>query len=227
MVIGDDARLPDGHVPLAAAALVGVERQFDAFAAEVPVTDQQREVALLGPAFAELPMEVAQRGPVLRNDQATAGLAVQTVYKVELTIVGTRGAQCLDQAVTHAAATVNGDTGRLVEDDQIVVLVENRADDQRLQVGRCRTHAVRRSPPHRRQPNPIAFHEALRGLGALAVDAHLAFAQQPVDVRPRYALEHAQQEIVESLASVPGTGFDIGHRLAASLGRGFGFALAS
>jgi hypothetical protein len=49
------------HVPLAAAALVGVERQFDAFGPQVPLAANQCQVVLFSPAFAQLQVQVAQR----------------------------------------------------------------------------------------------------------------------------------------------------------------------
>ena len=57
-----------------------------------------------------------------------------------------------------------------------------------------------RGHPHGRQAHQVAGLDARVGLRAALVDAHLAGADDAVDVRLRHALEMAEEKVVEPLA---------------------------
>jgi len=109
-------------------------------------------------------------------------------------------AHLLDGAEPDPAAAVAGEPAGLVQRDEVAVLEHDpRAEVAQAALGGL--HRVfRRRDPHRRDAQQFAAGEALVGLGPLAVDAHLAGAQQAVDVGPRHALEQAEQEVVQALA---------------------------
>lgn len=168
--------------------------------------------------------------PPLRDDQAAARLAVEPVHEVEFGGLGTGGPEHLDHAVGHPAAAVHGDAGRLVEDQDVVVLVDDGPEhplDERA-ARRAGARGRRFGLPHRRDPDPVARRDALVGPCALAVHAHLALAEQPVDVRPRDTLQVPDQEVVEPLAVVAFAGFDVANAARGRLAcRGFALILVS
>ena len=97
---------------------------------------------------------------------------------------------------------VDREARRLVEHEKARVLVHDRGLHGREQPVRkaLRRRVRRRGLPHGRQPHFVVGCQAVVRLLALAVDADLAAAQQPVDPAPRYPGQLAQQEIVESLS---------------------------
>ena len=111
---------------------------------------------------------------------------------------------------------MDGDAGWLVDADQRVVLV----DDRKLASGRFRPLAAI-GDPHRRNPDLVAERQAGVGGGATAVDAHLAGADDTVQVGARHALENLGEEVVEALAVGAGVDADVLHtrrrRLVAAL----------
>jgi hypothetical protein len=90
---------------------------------------------------------------------------------------------------------MHGHAGRFVDRQQLVVLVQHgelacRYGGGTLGLG----HA------HRRQPHLVAQRQPGIGGGAATVDAHLARADDPIDMGLGHALELAQQEVVQPLA---------------------------
>ena len=164
-------------------------------------------------------MQVAQRRAALGHEQAAARLPIQPVHEIQFLAVRPGGPQGLDHAVRHAAAAVHRDARRLVQDQQVLVLVDDGGGEQVLQrlAGRAVTPAAaaRLRTTHRGQPDPVAGCDTLVGLGALAVHPHLALAQQAVDVGPRHALQDPDQEIVEPLPGIALAGVDVLHARAA------------
>ena len=65
---------------------------------------------------------------------------------------------------------------------------------------RWRPGLLRFGDAHRRNTHLVAVGNPRVGLGALAVDAHLAGTQDPVDQALRHALELAGKKIVDALA---------------------------
>ena len=69
------------------------------------------------------------------------------------------------------------------------------------QGGRGRSgRRVRAGTPDGRDAQPVPGLHAIRGGGAPLVDAHLSFAEEPVDPRARDALQARHQIVVQSLA---------------------------
>jgi hypothetical protein len=69
------------------------------------------------------------------------------------------------------------------------------------------------SHPNRRNTQHIAGRETRIRLGPLAVDAHLAGAQQPVNHALRHPFEHGYQRVVDALAIPLGTDLDLTYTL--------------
>ena len=132
-------------------------------------------------------------------EQQPAGVAIDAMHEFER-FVGPRGAQRLDDAEAHAAAAVHGDAGRLVDDQQPRIFVDDGAD-QALHHRRRRAARRRGSAgAHRRHPHDVACQQPLIGLGALAVHAHLAFADHAKDMGLGHVLEDSAEKVVEPLA---------------------------
>ena len=62
-----------------------------------------------------------------------------------------------------------------------------------------RPGSLRRIDPHRRQTHFIALLNPVLSIHALAIDAHLALAQQPINPAARHGLEVPHQEIIDPL----------------------------
>jgi hypothetical protein len=123
------------------------------------------------------------------------------VDELEEARLRSRGAQALDHAVRDAAAAVDGDAGRLVQRDEVVVLVEDRELLARPRgPGRTRGRRRRLPGPDRRQPDAVALGQPGIRACALAVHANLAGPDDPVEVALGHALERLGEEIVEALA---------------------------
>jgi hypothetical protein len=108
------------------------------------------------------------------------------------------GAQLFDDAEAHAAAAVHGHAGGLVDGQHVIVLVQDGEFARRC--ARARALFGARGHPHRRQAHHVAGADARVGLRAALVDAHLARADDAVDVGLRDALEVAEEKVVQTLA---------------------------
>ena len=100
--------------------------------------------------------------------------------------------------MTDAAAPVHGDSGRLVDYQQALVLVKNLLEHRR---GTCLRG--RRRPGAdacRKYAYLVAFPQLVFGLDAAAVDADLTAAQQPIHAAFGHTGQFAAQEIVDALA---------------------------
>ena len=84
--------------------------------------------------------------------------------------------------------------GGLVDGDQVIVLEHHR----KLASRHCRLGAAI-GHPHRRHPHLVTQREPRVGCGAALVDAHLAGADDAIDMRLGHALEQLDQEVVEAL----------------------------
>ncbi len=191
------ARVHGDHPLTAAHGLAQAVLQLDL--AEVPVALDQCEITLLHAAVTQQFMQRAQGAASLGNEQATAGVAVQPVYELEVRRIRTGRPQRLDDAVGETAAAVHGNPGRLVEHDEPLVLVQDAGLEPEPGRAPARRRLVRLGPPHRRQAHHIARLETIIRFRASLVDPHLALAQQPVNMRLRHALEARDEEIVQPL----------------------------
>jgi hypothetical protein len=98
------------------------------------------------------------------------------------------------------AATVAGDTGRLVQGQQAGVLEHDRGLQRVHEALRRRALLAGVGQLDRRDPHLVTRFQAPLGLDPPAVHPHLAGAQQLVDQAARRSLQVAQQEIVDALA---------------------------
>jgi|ERR1035438_4381040 hypothetical protein len=115
-----------------------------------------------------------------------------------------RRPQSLDDAETHAAAAMHRDTCRLIDHQQMLVLKNDRSLDQFQQAGRRLPKFIAGIDPHRRQADFVPCLNAVFRIDALAVDAYLTLAQQPVDPAAGHGLEVPHEEIVDSLTRLIG-----------------------
>ncbi len=98
-------------------------------------------------------------------------------------------------------------TGGLVDHQQMAVLENDRPLQQFQQAARGPPGLALRIDAHRRQAHLVAFLNAVFGFDALAIDPHLALAQQPVNAAARHGFEVPHQKVVDAL-----TGLIFGHR---------------
>ena len=104
----------------------------------------------------------------------------------------------LDHAKAHAAAAVHGRACGFVDGNEVLVLQQQREFARRCRalglVGHFFGHA------HGRQAHLVARIDPGVGAGTAFVDAHLATADDAIDVGLGHTLELAQQKVVQPLA---------------------------
>jgi hypothetical protein len=113
------------HAALAVRSRVFMQRQLDVLARIGPVAAHQGQVALVGTAFAHLLVQVGEGRTFLGQQQQARGFAVEAVHQFQELGLRPRRAQLLDDAIRHARAAMHGNAGRLVDDEQVAVLVDD------------------------------------------------------------------------------------------------------
>ena len=118
----------------------------------------------------------------------------------EITRFGTGAADLFDDAEAHAAAAVDGNAGRFVDDQKRIVFV----NDVKFARGRA-LNAVFRRPlffggAYRRNADGIACLNAVVGFAAFFVQPHFAGADDAVDMAFRDAFEDFYQIVIKALA---------------------------
>ena len=159
----------------------------------------QHDVALVERPLAQLLVQRDQRGALLRDQHRARRVAVEPMDELEKARVGPRRAHLLDEPGRDPAAAVDRQPGRLVDDNEHVVLEQDRHLDGLAGAGRDGARRRGRRGPHRRDPDDVAQDEPRVGPDAPLVHADLPAAQDPVDVALGNALEDAGQEIVDAL----------------------------
>ena len=105
---------------------------------------------------------------------------------------------------------MHGHAGRLINHQQVRIFVEDREFGRR--------HHTRRfsllSDPKRRNAHQIAEFQTVFGINPTFIHAHLAGAQDAVDMALGHALGQAHQEIVDALPFGVFTDFHIGDGFA-------------
>ncbi len=187
------------HRSFSAHANIRAQRHVDAFLAELPLALHQREVAFLHLPLAQQRVQRAQRRGLARHQQQAAGIAIEAMHQLEI-FIGTRGAQRFDHAEAHATATVHSHPGRLVDDQQLWVLVHDGAGDALQQCAGRAPRRCLRAGSHRRHAHDVVRQQPRLGLGALAVHAHLALANHAENMGPGHILEDSRQKVVEPLS---------------------------
>ena len=182
------------HVAFAGGVQRLVQRLVDDLQVLRPGAADECLVVLAGVAGAELVLQRHQRAALLGQQQHARGFLVEPVHELQEAGVGTRLAQLLDHARADAAAAMHGHAGRLVDGQQVLVL------EQDGELARRHVHHRALGQAHRRHADLVARGHPGVGAGAALVDAHLAAADDAVDVGLGHALQDAQQEIVEALA---------------------------
>ena len=165
----------------------------------------QRPVDLARRARAEGLCE--RRGGKTRfgHQQAAGRILVEPVHEPRPLRVGMRPAQRAEHAVDVAHGTraaLHGEAHRLVEDEHVVVFVQRDRFDKGAVLLRLRGVIARRRRRQRERRHTHAlpgFEPRLR-LGALAVQAHLAFAHDALDVAERQARKPRLEEAVDAHA---------------------------
>src|SRR5581483_9860392 len=197
------------------------QRGVDLARPALQAADQQREVALVRQAVAEGALGPQQRRPGLGEQQHAAGVAVEAVGQFQELVLAP-AARRLDHAVGDAGAAVRGQARRLADGQVVRVLI----DDGLAQLVQHRVRSAHRRAalghPHRGDAHLLALHQLALGLGAAAADAHLAGAQQPVDVRLGHARQALEQEVVDALAVLAGADRHLAHAGRHRLGPGGG-----
>ena len=108
-------------------------------------------------------------------------------------------AQPLDHAEGDSAAAVHGESGRLVERDQRLVLEQHRRNVERARRGRGAPAWAPRSGWGESAASPRSASR-VSGPTRAAIDPHFAAAQNPVDVAFGHPFQHFLQEVVDPLA---------------------------
>ena len=146
--------------------------------------------------FAQHAVQLDQRAALLARISRPGGVAVQPVGELEELRLRPRRAQRLDDPEAHPAAAVDRDAGRLVDHQERVVFVDDRAKSSGL--GPCARSCLRQTRTGGMRTRSPDLQPVV-GLHPPAVDPHFAAAQHPVDVAFRHAFQLAQEEVVDAL----------------------------
>src|SRR5260221_9991885 len=149
-------------------------------------------VDLLDLALAQLPVHLDQRAALLANDQQARGIPIQPVRQLEYLGLRPGRPQRLDHPEAQSAAAVDGDAGRLVDDEECRVLVDHR----KLGGPRGLWGGGNADP---RQPHPVADLQPGIGADAAAVHPDPAAAPHAIDGALWHAPQPPQQEVIDAL----------------------------
>src|SRR5690606_20182106 len=168
-----------------------------------PVAVNDGVIMLADASLLELALQVLEHRRGAGDDQTAGGGPVQPVGQLQKlffpALVGLHPAQGLDDADLQTGAHVDGDTLGFVDDEQLIVLVQDAVLQQLDEAGTWSRYRRLRGNPQRRHPYLVATVQAAVGLDPLLVHPHLAFADDAVDPGLGYALEAAEQEVVDAL----------------------------
>ena len=204
MLGADDARDRFAAAPRARADIflrfdrIAADRRVDP-PAGLHLAPDQRDVFLLDLALVKLARQLLVRGVVLGDDHQPGGAAVEPVHDAG-PLFAADAAQIVDvveQRVHQRAARVPGGrmhdhARRLVDDDEVVVLVEDR---QRQRFG-LRLGVDRRRECRRATAWPVLT--GWFGFGGAPVDLHVAVLDQALDLRPRLLGQHRREKTIEA-----------------------------
>ena len=192
------AALVDEHPALAVGHGFPLQGQLDPADSRVPAPVHDGFVGLDHVAALQLALQLEQGLAVKGEQQAAAGIPVQPVHQLDLA-VRTQDAQGVDGPETQTRARVHRQPRRLVEHQQVRVLVENASGKLVEQALRDRGRRRRLLEAKRRNAQQVALAQAVLGLDPLLVDPYLALANDPVEPALRQVLQGFRQVVVESL----------------------------
>ena len=179
----------------------------------------QRPIGLGRRARLEDAPELGRRIARLGNEQHTAGVAVEAMHQprpLTAEAVGHAGQQPIDVTL-GAGAALHGQPKRLVEHEHVLVLEQDRPLDQiAVALGEAQRRGNRRLrlgrlAHDRRHAQLLAGLQPGIGLHPLAVDAHLARAQQLLEVGIAHVRKMHAEPAVEAqprLVALHLDGFD-------------------
>ena len=125
-------------------------------------------------------MELAQGGRLLRNENQTRGVAIESVHQFQITLLGVELAQALYQTDVDATATVDCEPGRLVNSHQTVLVeYDSVANTSRPLAGNA---GGRLAIGHHQggHTHHIAGYQAVFDLGAGLIHPHLSLSDRPI-----------------------------------------------
>lgn len=122
------------------------------------------------------------------------------MHQFQILGIGTQLAKRLDHSVIQTAAAMHGDTGRLVQHDQRLVLINDGGFEALQQPLRQRLGLIALSQAQRRHAHHVTSLEFVLGLDPPLVNPHFALAQNAVNQGLGHALELCPEEVVDALA---------------------------
>jgi hypothetical protein len=136
-------------------AVLHEQRRIDQLLAVLPVTNDKSEVILLYLPVPKTRVQLAKRTAPFGHDEATGRFTIDAMHQCKILEIRASMAQQLDHSVADAAAPVNGNTRRLVDDEQALVLIEHPLEHAGRQLfGRRWSTAAN---PRRRHTDLVAF----------------------------------------------------------------------
>ena len=196
--MGGLAVFADTHHFFALCAGVFEQGELDVEAVVRQPADTQCEIDFFRMVVADGFVQFHQGAAFFGYHQKAAGVFVEAVDEFEITRFGTGAADLFDDAEAHAAAAVDGNAGRFVDDQKRIVFV----NDVKFA---CRRGLAFRRPlffgdAYRRNADGIACLNAVVGFAAFFVQPHFAGADDAVDMAFRDAFEDFYQIVIKALA---------------------------
>src|SRR5215470_1778943 len=125
-----------------------------------------------------------------------------------LTVATAQGAEHAVDVLDGSGPALNRKSHRLVEYENVIVLVKSdRGEEASCLLVRLRTNGLGPIKLERRNAHRLSNRKAILAVNAFAVDAHLAFADDTLDVGEREAGESGLEEPINAHARLVG-----GHR---------------
>ena len=143
-------------------------------------------------------MQGGQRQPLLADQQDARGFTIQAMREFEEFCLWPLPAQCFDNPKTDAAAAMDRNALRLVDNQQGLVLEK---DGQINPCLGCLLDFILRTlgDADRRDTQFVASQETVGGIDAFAVYPHLSATQDTVDMTLGNPLANPDQEVVQAL----------------------------
>ena len=168
------------HTPFTVGQQMFLQRRLDRAFRVAPVAAPQRKVNLLPMPFAKLLVQRHQRRALFGEHQHAGGIAVEPVHQFEKFCVRPCRAQLFNRAEANAAATMHRQPGRLVNNQQRRVLIQNIKLHAHAKFWGIRRRLL--SKPDRRHPHPVTALNTISGPNTTLIHPHFTTTQNPVDV---------------------------------------------